>query len=151
MTEKEKARAAAATAERDGTEKTVEASFPVSDHTTSTEETQPRFFIAELLPQGEANAVTTEELLRRSGFTERREMTKEIERERLAGALILSKCCDGGGYYLPKDGEAGTEELRRYCRTLSARAKSTFRVLRAARLELKARDAQPRTEGDPNG
>ena len=125
---------------------------PVSKDNTSGGKMQPRFIIAELLPHGEENAVTTKELLRLTGYRERRDMTKQIERERLAGALILSKCSDGGGYYLPAEGAAGTEELRVFKRTLEARAKSTFRVLKAARSALKEREELlPRTEGEPNG
>lgn len=133
MIKKEKARAAAGTAERGMEKPFVRETFTDSDDITSEKEKQARFFIAKLLPQGEANAITTRELLHRTGYRSARELQKEISEERRQGVPILSKVNDGGGYYLPSDGAAGIEEIHAFERTIRARAANTFAALRAAR------------------
>ena len=59
------------------------------------------------------------------GFDTVRELQKAIERERQSGAVILSTCTEGGGYFLP----ANETEIREFIRTLSNRAKNTRRSM----------------------
>ena len=103
------------------------------------EQAEKKFFIAELLHHGADNAITTRELLRRSGFATARELQQEIREERAAGALILSKTNDGGGYFLPSEGEQGKAEIQAFISTLHARATNTFAALKAAKAALKDR------------
>ena len=105
---------------------------------------QPRKqgFVEALLLQGEENALTSGELVRLTGFKSVRELQNEIAREREAGALILSSCRGGGGYFLPSPGEAGQREISAFVSTLRARAINTLRVLKAAREALEGLDGQ---------
>ena len=96
--------------------------------------------IAALLPRGEVNAVSTADLMALAGFRTARQLQKQIETERAAGALILS--ASTGGYYLPQLGEAGRAELIRYERTLRSRAIHTLRTLKTARRALRELDGQ---------
>ena len=99
-------------------------------------------FVEALLPQGEAHAIPTRQLVALCGFRSARELQKQIERERMAGALILSKSGDGGGYYLPDSGEAGRREIAAFVRTVNARAVNSLRTLKAARRALKIIEGQ---------
>ena len=89
--------------------------------------------IEQLLLPGADNAVTTAQLLAATRFRHVADLQRQIERERAAGALILSTCARGGGYYLP----ASRDEILRFERTLRRRALSTLRTLRAARRVLR--------------
>ena len=84
--------------------------------------------IADYLPTGKQNAVSSKELADLLGFDTVRELQKSIERERQAGAVILSTCTDDGGYFLP----ANESEIREFIRTLSNRAKNTRRSMESA-------------------
>ena len=84
--------------------------------------------IADYLHTGKQNAVPSKELADLLGFDTVRELQKSIERERQAGAVILSTCTDGGGYFLP----ANESEIREFIRTLSNRAKNTRRSMESA-------------------
>lgn len=97
--------------------------------------------IEALLLRGEANAVSTAQLVELTGYGSARQLQKQIEAERANGALILSST--GGGYFLPAD----REEIRRYELTLRRRALSTLRTLRAARKALRVCDGQIEVEG----
>ena len=94
--------------------------------------------IADFLPRGAENAVPSRYLVNILGFRSVRDLQKAIERERNAGAVILSTCTDGGGYFLPDS----PEEIRRFIRTLSSRARNSDKALESARAELQ------RIEGD---
>lgn len=72
---------------------------------------------------GRENAIPSKTLAQVLGFQAIRELQKQIERERAAGAVILSDPC-GGGYYLSND----PRELRRFIRTMYARAGNTLRA-----------------------
>lgn len=96
-----------------------------------------KFPVAALLGKGEENAIPSRRLLAMSGLGNNRSLRIEIEKERAAGALILSTCRGRGGYFLPvNDGEEGKREIERYVATLTARASSTFRTLKTARAAL---------------
>lgn len=72
------------------------------------------------LKYGKENAIPSKVLAQALGFQTVRELQKQIERERAAGAVILSDS-HGGGYYLSDD----PEELRRFTRTLEARERNS--------------------------
>lgn len=103
-------------------------------------------FVEGFLPQGEANAISTAQLVALTGYRSARELQKEIEHERAAGALILSRSGDGGGYFMPSEGEAGKREIAVYVQTLRARAVNTLRTLRTARAALAELDGQEEIE-----
>ena len=55
--------------------------------------------VMEVLPIGRENAVSSQELAERLHFESVRDLQMEIARERKAGAVILSTCGHGGGYF----------------------------------------------------
>jgi len=85
------------------------------------------------LHYGRENAIPSKVLAEALGFRSVRELQKAVEAERAAGAVIL---CDsqGAGYYLSDD----PEELRRFTRTLRARARNTIRAAESAQKVLEA-------------
>ena len=97
-----------------------------------------RTSIASLLLHGEENALTTVELVKLAGLKSPRELRAQIERERTAGALILSTVRNKGGYFLPSfDPEQGRQEIGAFIKTVHARAVNSQRILRAARRALR--------------
>jgi len=99
------------------------------------------FVVMEALRVGKENAVSAQELCTYLKFDSIRELQKEISRERKAGAVILSTCQEGGGYFLP----GNDREVRQFIKTLENRAKNTFAVLRSARGLLRQ---QEETDGE---
>lgn len=89
------------------------------------------------LHYGKENSIASKVLAETLGFQSVRELQKQIERERSAGAVILSDS-HGGGYYLSDD----PEELRRFTRTLNARARNTIRAAQSAQMALDAASGQ---------
>lgn len=87
------------------------------------------FPVFEALPQGKENAVNARSLADLLNFDSVRDLQKEIARERKDGAVILSTCEDGGGYFRPKN----KQEAERFIRTLESRARNTLAALRSAR------------------
>ncbi|WP_024295640.1 hypothetical protein [Lacrimispora indolis] len=87
------------------------------------------FIVMEALQTGKENAISAQELCTYLKFDNVRELQKEIARERTAGAVILSTCHDGGGYFLP----SSDQEVKQFIRTLESRARNTFAALRSAR------------------
>lgn len=94
------------------------------------------------LRYGRENAIPSKILAEALGFQSVRDLQKQIERERAAGAVILSDSC-GGGYYLSND----PEELRRFTRTLNARARNTIKAAQSAQKALDAVTGQERIDG----
>lgn len=86
---------------------------------------------------GRDKAIPSKELAEALGFQTVRDLQKQIERERAAGAVILSDC-HGGGYYLSDD----PEELLRFTRTLNARARNTIKAAQSAQRALDAATGQ---------
>lgn len=86
---------------------------------------------------GRDNAISSRDLAEALGFQSVRDLQKQIERERAAGAVILSDC-HGGGYYLSDD----PEELLRFTRTLNARARNTIKAAQSAQRALDAATGQ---------
>ena len=103
-------------------------------------------FVEALLPQGEANAISTAQLVALTGYRSARELQRQIEAERQHGALILSRSGNGGGYFLPSEGEKGKREIALYVQTLRARAVNTIRTIRSAKAALREVDGQQHLE-----
>lgn len=94
------------------------------------------------LHYGRQNAIPAKSLAESMGFGSVRELQKEIEVERAAGAVILSDPT-GGGYYLSND----PDELRRFTQTLYARARNTMKAAESAQRALDAATGQERIPG----
>ena len=127
---KQNERPAAATAERSTGAITCpgadSSTTPCIEYTNAVGRSQGR--IEQLLLPGVENTVTTRQLLAATGIRHIGDLQKQIERERAAGALILSKCFDDAGYYLP----ASRDEINRYAQALRRRALSTLQTLKTA-------------------
>ena len=92
--------------------------------------------VHEFLHQGAENAASTAELVRLLDFKSSRDLQEIIARERDEGHLILSTSQNGGGYFLPDDGDKGQSEIRAFVRTLHNRATNTLRAAATARAAL---------------
>lgn len=103
--------------------------------TVGTDRTLP-FVVMEALDNGKENAISAQELCNFLGFNSVRELQYEIRRERKAGAVILSTCQEGGGYFLPSN----EREVRQFIKTLENRANNTFEALRSARRFLRQQE-----------
>lgn len=137
MSKKENAHTTAATVERAKETATGEAHNSYTDCNTSLNQTQVIF---DLLPLGEANAISSKALAQMVGATSVRDLQLRVAAEREAGALILSTC--KGGYFRPQDGAAGQAEISRFVATLRNRALNTLRALRAAKAALSRAEGQ---------
>lgn len=115
---------------------------PAFQDNSTTPQPHKQGLIESMLLKGEENAITSSELVRLTGFKSVRELQNEIAREREAGALILSTCRGGGGYFHPAPGEAGKQEIAAFVSTLASRAIGTLRALKSAKRELKTLDGQ---------
>ena len=101
-----------------------------------------RFRVRDSLRYGKAAAIASKPLAEALGFRSVRDLQKQIEKERAAGAVILSDPC-GGGYYLSDD----PAELLRFTRTLEARARNTIKAAESAHRALDAATGQESIEG----
>lgn len=99
------------------------------------------FEIMDILPEGKNNAISAEALTRMLQLRSKRELQKRIEKERKAGALILSSTT--GGYYTSHN----RTEVQEFVRTLESRARHTFLAIRTARRFLRE-TAISQTEAD---
>ena len=115
-------------------------SLSYNDFTTA--RPQKQGLVESLLLEGEENATPSSELVRLTGCKSVRELQNQIAHERETGALILSTCRGGGGYFLPAPGEAGQREIAAFVTTLRARALNTLKALKAAREALQSIDGQ---------
>lgn len=141
MVKTEKARQTAATVgQADGNAANI---FQCDSTPSATEKQSPIF---DILPIGRERAISSEALAAVTGCKSVRELQKRIERERLAGAVILSDT-HSGGYYRSND----PAELRRFVRTLNARARNTLRAAESAQMALNAVTGQECMEGWLNG
>ena len=108
-----------------------------------------RMCVRNALRYGRENAISSKELARILGFRSVRDLQKAVERERAAGAVILSDTT-GGGYFLSND----PEELQRFTRTLYTRARSTMKAAESAQRALDRATGQmylPNWYGDEDG
>ena len=149
MNTKEKAHPAGSAARRADMGNAVTGNIPLQDCTTPSQPAQASVF--DRLPQGEENAIQAKELARQCGFKGARDLQHAIALERETGALILSTCRHGGGYYRPAPGEAGRQEVSAFIRTLRARAINTLRAIRAAHEALERLDGQIELQMTHNG
>lgn len=94
------------------------------------------------LHYGKENAIPSKALAKALGFQSVRNLQKQIEQERAAGAVILSDS-HGAGYYLSND----PVELRRFTQTLNARAANTLKAAESAQRALDAATGQQRIDG----
>lgn len=90
---------------------------------------ETRLIVADTLSRGKENAISSEVLCSRLGFESFRELQKEIARERVAGAVILSTCQEDGGYFLP----GNVREIKEFIKTLENRGRNTLMALESAR------------------
>ncbi len=97
--------------------------------------------VRDALHYGREKAIPSKNLAKVLGFQSVRDLQKQIERERAAGAVILSDC--GGGYYLSNN----PIELRRFIQTLNARARNTMKAAESAQRALDAATGQETIEG----
>lgn len=98
--------------------------------------------VRDSLPFGRENIIPAKVLAGDLGFPSDRDLRKQIERERAAGAVILSDC-HRGRYCLSND----PEKLRRFTRTMNARAKNTAKAAQSAQETLDAATEQEKMEG----
>lgn len=104
------------------------------------------FMVMEALHIGKENAISAQDLCDCLKFNSIRDLQHEIARERKAGAVILSTCQDGGGYFLP----GNDREVKQFIKTLENRAKNTFAILRSARRVLRQQEVT-KDEQSPTG
>ena len=98
--------------------------------------------IENFLSVGKQNAIPSKRLADLAGCKSVRELQQVIAAERAAGAVILSTCENGGGYFLPES----VGEVKEFVRTLESRGKNTLSALQSARKYLKDHEI----EGDNN-
>ena len=98
--------------------------------------------VRDSLHYGRGNAIPSKVLAEALGYQSVRDLQKQIERERAAGAVILSDPC-GGGYYLSND----PDELKRFTWTLNARARNTIKAAQSAQMALDAAAGQESIKG----
>ena len=91
--------------------------------------------IEEFLLEGKKNATASQTLADLAGCKNVRELQEVIAQERAAGAVILSTCGRGGGYFLPIPGNR--REVVEYIQTLRSRAKNTLVAIESAEEYLK--------------
>ncbi|MCI8969439.1 MAG: hypothetical protein HFH75_18020 [Lachnospiraceae bacterium] len=85
--------------------------------------------IEKFLLEGKKNAIAAQKLADLAGCKSVRELQEVIA----AGAVILSTCKNGGGYFLPQN----AEEVKEFVVTLESRGKNTLLALKSAREYLK--------------
>ncbi|MBE5987559.1 MAG: hypothetical protein E7250_07515 [Paenibacillaceae bacterium] len=105
------------------------------------------FVVMEALQPGKKNAISALDLCTYLGFNSTRDLQHEIARERNEGAVILSTCQDGGGYFIPEN----NQEVKQFIRTLENRAKNTFAALRSARGLLKQQEVTEDEQSSAGG
>lgn len=115
--------------------------LPECQYTTEANEPQG---IAQVLPCGAENAISSEALIVSCGISNIRQLRKIVAAERDAGALILSNT--SGGYFLPSEGEKGREEMRHFVNTVRSKALNLLKAARPARNALRVLEGQERFE-----
>lgn len=91
---------------------------------------------------GRENAIPAETLAELLGFKSKRDLQKQIERERNSGFVILTDF-SGGGYFRSND----VDDLKKFVRTMGAKAENTLRALESAERALDAATGQERMDG----
>lgn len=101
-----------------------------------------KLLVKDALHYGRENAISSKLLASLLGFPTVRDLQRQVDRERAAGAVILSDA-NGGGYFLSDD----PVELQRFTRTLTARARNTVKAAQSAQRALDAATGQESMEG----
>ena len=95
-------------------------------------------FVSDYLLPGEAMAISARDLCRVAGFENSRSLRSAIDKERMAGALILAT---DRGYFLPASYPVqARSELRAFLRRQDARLVSNRRSVKAVRRALRELD-----------
>ena len=89
--------------------------------------------VNELLKIGKSNIMTSEELINSLKLSGTRELVSIVQKERQQGAVILSTCGNGGGYYLPET----EQELKEFIKSMDRRKSELDKSTASARKELK--------------
>ena len=132
MYKKENTRSGAASPKRESN--CIRDDIKSNNYNTTNAENQ-QGFIAALLPHGEANAISSTDLQKLLGLSDKRCMRRLIERERINGAVI---CSSDAGYFLPsEDAQEAAEELRHFIAVSDARCKTNRYAIRSAKLAFK--------------
>lgn len=132
MTKTKKARSNAATLEQ-ARERSLDGVSFYSDNTMFPGARQ----VSVYLLHGEENAIPAHDLATIAGFNGTRALRDAVERERRAGALILS---GDAGYYLPSTDETQAErEIQRFVHRSDSRMASNRQAVRACKRWLRRR------------
>ena len=115
--------------------------FPTQNHIMTGPDAQG---IADILPHGAENAVSSVEVMHLCGISGIRQLRAAIAEERAAGALILSNTT--GGYFLPSDGENGHKEMQHFVNTVRSKALALLSAARPVRAALRVMDGQESIE-----
>jgi hypothetical protein len=94
--------------------------------------------ISDFLNYGKKNVVSSQRLADLAGCKSVRDLQELIAAERSQGAVILSTCRDGGGYFLPEN----AAEVAEFVATLTSRARNTLIALESARAYLKDQEGE---------
>ena len=94
--------------------------------------------VEKYLLEGKQNAIASQTLADLVGCKSVRELQEVIAQERASGAVILSTCRRGGGYFLPSPGER--HEVVEYIQTLRNRAMNTLGAIKSAEAYLQQLD-----------
>lgn len=98
--------------------------------------------VYDALNYGRENAISAKTLVKLLGFKSKRDLQKEIEKERNCGFVILTDF-SGGGYFRSND----VNDLKKFTRTMNAKAKNTLRALESAERALDDATGQERMDG----
>lgn len=98
--------------------------------------------VYEALPYGRNNAIPWRDLVFRLGFKSKRELQKQIELERKCGYVILADF-SGRGYFRSKE----PDDLKRFIRTMEAKARNTRIAIISAERELNNATGQTVVDG----
>lgn len=95
-----------------------------------------------VLPYGRKNAIPWRDLVAQLGLSSKRELQKRIEAERRHGFVILTDFT-GKGYFRSDD----PDDLKRFIRTMEAKARNTRIAIISAERELNKATGQTAFDG----
>ena len=98
--------------------------------------------VYDTLPYGRNNAIPWRDLALRLGFKTKRELQKQIESERKCGYVILTDFT-GKGYFRSEE----PDDLKRFIRTMEAKARNTRNAIISAERELNKATGQTAFDG----
>ena len=90
--------------------------------------------IEKYLLEGKQNVIASQALADLAGCKSVRELQEVIAAERATGAVILSTCQNGSGYFLPTGNK---QEVIEFIHTLQRRAKNTLAAIKSAEAYLR--------------